>query len=275
MKPIILTLVLISLFACNSKKSELKNDANPNNNTQQNNTEKQNIIKKYIAEIIDTLPHNINYFTQGLVFHNGILYEGTGIEGESILVRYKKNKHSADKIVRLDDSVFGEGITVFNDKIYQLSWLNQTCFVYDLKTLNKEKELKYAGEGWGLTHNDSLLIMSDGSATIRFIEPDNFRVVRNMMIKMNGKAVGLINELELVDSLLYANIYMQDLIIIADINTGNVVGLIDISNLRRQLYNNPTQEVSNGIAYNKSEDVFYLTGKNWNKVFIVRFKERE
>ena len=266
MKQIIIIFILLLLYACNSKTNE------QNKQTQEQNyfAKQQNNIKNYTIEIIDTLPHNPSYYTQGLVYYNGVLYEGTGGEGQSILVKYKKDKYNVDKITKLENEIFGEGITIFNDKIYQISWLNQTCFVYDLKTLKKEKELIYAGEGWGLTNNDSFLIMSDGSANIRFIEPSNFRVVKNLMIKKNGAAVRFINELELVDTLLFANIYMKDLIIIASINTGDVIGEIDISKLRHQLYNNPTQEVSNGIAYDKKNNIFYLTGKNWNKMFVVK-----
>ena len=268
---IIFSLLLMS--ACNNKTTEQKTTEQKQPlPLQQQTSVSPNNIKKYNIEIIDTIPHNPNYYTQGLIFHNGILYEGTGGEGNSFLIKYKKDNHTPDKIIRLDDDIFGEGITIINNKIYQISWLNQTCFVYDLKTLNKEKELFYAGEGWGLTNNDSLLIMSDGSSTIKFIEPNNFRIIKNLMIKKNGNAIRYINELELVDNLLYANIYMQDLIIIADINTGEVIGEINISNLRKHLYNNPTQEVSNGIAYNKKDDLFYLTGKNWNKMFIVKIK---
>ena len=272
---IIIALISLLLLACNSKTTEQKNIEQNNNLQKQNNTNQQKNIKKYNVEIIDTLPHNPIYYTQGLLFHNGILYEGTGGEGHSILVKYKKDKHSIDKIVHLDSNVFGEGIAIFNNKIYQISWLNQICFGYDLKTLKKEKEFMYSGEGWGLTNNDSFLIMSNGSATISFFELTDFKLIRNLMIKKNGTAIRYINELELVDSLLYANIYTQDLIIIANINTGDVVGEIDISNLRKHLYNNPTQEVSNGIAYDKKNNLFYLTGKNWNKIFVVRFNEKQ
>ncbi|MCL2039953.1 MAG: glutaminyl-peptide cyclotransferase [Bacteroidetes bacterium] len=261
---IIFNIILLFLVACNSKTN--------NKNEQIKITPQVNasIIHKYGLEIIDTLSHNVAYYTQGFVIHNGVLYEGTGHEGHSALIKYKKNKIDTDKIVNLDAHIFGEGVTVLNDKIYQISWLNQLCFVYDL-SLKKEKEMTYSGEGWGLTNNDSFLIMSDGSATIRFIEPSNFTTIRSLTIKRENVPVRFINELELVDSLLYMNIYMTDLIMVANVNTGEIVAEIDISILRKHLRNNPTQEVSNGIAYDKKNDLFYLTGKNWNKIFIVRF----
>ena len=263
----IINLVLLLLVACNHKTSDNKNEQkeiSPQVNASS--------IAKYGLEIIDTLPHNATYYTQGLVIHNGILYEGTGHEGHSALIKYKKNKVEVDKIVNMESHIFGEGITILNDKIYQISWLNQLCFVYNLN-LKKEKDLAYSGEGWGLTNDDSLLIMSDGSSTIRFIEPTNFTTIRSLTIKKANAPVRFINELELVDSLLYMNIYMTDLVMVANIYTGEVIAEIDISILRKHLKNNPTQEVSNGIAYDQTTDLFYLTGKNWNKVFIVKIKK--
>ena len=271
MKQIIISFTFFMLLACNNNKINEGNDIDK----QEDNTPIQNVIKKYDIEIIDTIPHNPNYYTQGLIFHNGILYEGTGNFGKSALIKYKKDNHTVDKIINLEHNIFGEGITILNDKIYQISWLNQICFVYNLNTFKKENELTYAGEGWGITNNDSILIMSDGSANIKFIEPNNFTILKNLVIKREGNNVRLLNELELIDTLLYANIYTQDLIIIANINTGEVVGEIDISMLRQQLYDNPKQEVSNGIAFDKKNNIFYLTGKNWNKMFAVRFKEKK
>jgi len=273
MKQIIITIFLSLLLACNSKTNDKMETSYP---TPQNVTSQQhNNIKLYNIDIIDILPHNSNYYTQGLIFYNGTLYEGTGGEGHSILVKYKKDNYSIDKIINLDNNIFGEGITIFNSKVYQISWLNQTCFVYDANTLNKQtKDLFYQGEGWGLTNNDSFLIMSDGSATIKFFDT-NFRFIKSITIKKDGQPIRYINELELVDTLLYANIYMRDLIIIANINNGEIVGQIDISSLRKHLHNNPTQEVSNGIAYDIKNDIFFLTGKNWNKLFVVKFNEKE
>ena len=267
-------LILFILFfniSCKSKDNTATENLSANvTSSNTGNIKHFNQIKKYYLDIIDTIPHNVNYYTQGFVWHNGFLYEGTGQEGLSALVKYNKN-YSVDKFINLETQYFGEGVTILSDKIYQITWLDQKCFVYDLKNLKKIKELSYSGEGWGLTNNDSLLIMSDGSADIRFINPENFTIVSNLRVKRNGNPVRFLNELELVDTLLYANIYMYDLIIIANINTGEVVGEVDISPLRKMLYNNPQKEVSNGIAYNKKEDYFYLTGKYWNKIFVVRF----
>jgi glutamine cyclotransferase len=276
---ILLGLLFISL-ACTNK------NGNDNNNSQQEikKSEAKNIkenIIQYKIKIIDSIPHSTESYTQGFEIYQNKLFEGTGEYGKSKLYMYDLTKSNNKKnnlplpirTIELPQTYFGEGITILNDKIFQLTWLNQICIVYDLKTMKKEKELSYSGEGWGLANNDSLLLLSDGSATIRFINPSNFETISNLRITRNNNPVKFLNEIELVDDLLYANIYMQDLIVIADIKTGKVVGEIDISELRHHLFNNPAAEVSNGIAYDKNDKKFYLTGKNWNKIFIVVFEK--
>jgi glutamine cyclotransferase len=230
-------------------------------------------IIKYNIEIIKALPHDTTYYTQGLAIHKNKLYEGTGLEGNSKLVKFDLKKWTIEKDISLKTHYFGEGITILDDKIYQITWLNQTCLVYDLKTMKQINEFTYAGEGWGLTSNDSILFMSDGSSTIRLINPKNFTVTSNINIMKNNSPMRFINELELVDSLLFANIYGMDLIIIANINTGKVVGEIDISVLRPLVSDYKYSEVSNGIAYDKENELFYLTGKYWNKIFVVKIVE--
>ena len=271
--------IIISLCSCSSKSNDtVKNKSQETTNQKTNNENKieknKNAIIKYGVEIIDILSHDTTFFTQGLVIHNGKLYEGTGIEGKSKLVRFDLKNWKMEKSISLKNHYFGEGVTVFDDKIYQLTWLNQTCLVYDLKTMKQIKEFTYSGEGWGLTNNDSILFMSDGSSTIRLLNPKDFTTISNLNITRNNVPVRYINELELVDSLLYANIFMRDLIIIANINTGKVVGEIDISALRPLVSDYKHSEVSNGIAYCKESKLFYLTGKFWNKMFVVRFVEK-
>ena len=277
-------LIITLLFSCSGKSNETvkntdvgaycirPNDANNEGicNTPLRNN---NTVKKYTVEIIDVLPHDTTFYTQGLVIHKGKLYEGTGLEGKSILAKFDLKNWKMEKNIPLKNNYFGEGITVFDNKIFQLTWMNQICLVYDLQTLEQIDEFRYLGEGWGLTNNDSILFMSDGSSTVKLINPKNFKTISNINITRNNVPVRFINELELVDSLLYANIYMRDLIIIANINTGKVVGEIDISSLRPLVKESKFAEVSNGIAYCKERELFYLTGKFWNKIFIVKFVE--
>lgn len=263
------SLLLLCCSCCvfTSCKNETQNQAKTENITP---AASSNVID-YTCEVIDTLPHSATFYTQGLFLYGETMYEGTGQYAESKLVRYKKNKKMPDKIIELPKNNFGEGIAKVKDKLYQLTWLNQQCFVYDFHTLKLLDTLSYSGEGWGLTTDDSLLYMSDGSDVIRIVNPKNFNTIGNIKITLNAIPLRHLNEMELVDSLLYINIYGYDLIVIADKKTGSVVGKIDISPLRKMLVNNPTAEVSNGIAYDKEKKLFYITGKYWNKIFIVKF----
>jgi glutamine cyclotransferase len=265
-------IILLSLNIASCGKNTTNTQQIANNATAaQTNTQIDKPIPQLQYEIIDTFAHPTENYTQGLVIYENKLYEGTGLEGYSHLFRYSLNKMKEEKSNSIGQ-YFGEGVAVLGNKIYQLTWLNQRCLVYDLATFKIIDTLIYSGEGWGLTSDDSLLYMSDGSATIRVIDPNDFTIKRNIRITRNGTPVRMLNELELVDSLLYANVYMQDLIIVANIRTGAVVAELNISNLRKMLENNPEAEVSNGIAYDKKNKKFYLTGKNWNKLFVVEIR---
>ncbi len=275
MPKLFILLLAILLVACT--KNQKNNEITTNKINQLDSKNEQKIIneiKQYTFQIIDTLPHLTSSFTQGLVFHNGVLYEGTGLNGHSKLQKINPKTGKITNSIDIDSAYFGEGITVLGDKIYQITWHDQICLIYDKSAFKLLKKINYFGEGWGLTSNDSLLILSDGSAVIKFIKPVDFSVTSTKLISYKSKPMQNINELELVGDKLYANIWGRDLIIIADINTGNVVGELDISPLRPLVADAPEAEVSNGIAYNKTGDVFYLTGKNWSKIFVVKINEK-
>jgi glutaminyl-peptide cyclotransferase len=220
----------------------------------------------YGYKVINTYPHDTSAFTEGLEIHNGLLYESTGLEGKSwIGIRTIENP-KYQKTVSIDAQYFGEGMTIFGDKLYQLTWKNQKGFIRDKNTLKELGTFTYRGEGWALTHNDTHLIMSDGTAKIRFIDPKkpnyNHHTIR---VTNNGQAVTQINELEWVKGEIYANIWQTDYIIRIDPKTGNVVGIIDMTGLL------PGQEdVLNGIAYDAKADRLFVTGKLWSKLFEIK-----
>lgn len=270
MKYLISVVFFIAMIACSNDKKIKELEAN--NISIIENTTPQPVIKKYQITILDTIPKDTSHYTQGLVFHNKTLYEGTGNLGVSALIKYN-SKYQIEKKIRIDDNFFGEGITVFNNKIFQLTWLNGKCIVWDLKKLIPIDTFSYAGEGWGITNNDSLLIMSDGTSTIRFVDPADLRVIKTLPITHNGRPLWNINELELIDGILFANILMKDWIAMIDLETGSVIGEIDASFLRRTLKNNPTAEVLNGIAWDASNKILYITGKNWNRIFKVKIED--
>lgn len=283
---IFLVCALGFLVACSGKdeKDEKDKSLNSTNQTiQYNNTKNTKSasvedsinIEEYSFEIVRTLPHRFDAFTQGLVYDSGILYEGTGLETKSRLEKIDVYSGKILKTIELPSEYFGEGIALLNKKIYQVTWHNQKCLIYDKNSMKKVSELDYFGEAWGLTAiNDSLLILSDGTSTLKFIEPKSFSVVSTRQVTYKEKLLNNINELELVGNKLFANIWGSDIIVIIDIDNGKVVGQIDISSLRLLVTDSPESEVANGIAYNASKDLFYFTGKNWSKIFEVKIKSK-
>lgn len=223
--------------------------------------------------ILNTFKHDSTAYTQGLEFYNGILLEGTGQNGESTLRKtdYKTGKIS--KSVPLSPDYFGEGITVFNGKIYQLTWQNKIGFIYNAATLVQEKTFTYFAdiEGWGLTHNDKHLIMSDGTNKIHFLDPETQKLVRSINVYSDTNAIPEINELEWIDGKIWANIYQKDVVIIINPENGAVEAVINFGDLKLKV-TNTNKEVLNGIAYNPSTKTVFITGKDWDKMFEIKLK---
>ena len=219
----------------------------------------------YTLEVVNAFPHSTASYTQGLEFDNGTLYEGTGgmgaTGGKSFLVKvdYKTGEHLIRK--DLDQKNFGEGITIFGDKLYQLTWQQNICFVYDKNTFEEINTFSYSGEGWGLCNDGTYLIMSDGSERLYFRDPSNFSLKRTIEVYSNTGPVRLLNELEYIDGKIYANVYQSNDIVIINPETGAVEGIIDASLIALEYKQGG--EVLNGIAYKKSEERLFITGKNW------------
>ena len=218
--------------------------------------------------IVATYPHNSDDFTQGLVYLDGDIIEGTGLYGKSVLRRIDLETGEVLQTHELPPDVFGEGVTVLGDKVYQLTWREWTCYVYDLESLELKDTINYPTEGWGLTHNGNYLIMSDGTSKLRLIDPDTFYSVQIINVRNNGEPVDNLNELEYVDGIIYANIWMTDQIALIDAMSGNVVEMIDFSSLKDEIDTDQI-DVLNGIAYNPEKDTFYITGKLWPTIFEV------
>ncbi len=270
-KIVIFLATILLAVSCSGKKNTIeKTERIETREVQQQKYE----IKELTFTILDTITHDQTLFTQGFIFHNGFLYEGTGLEGQSKLLKIDPKNGKILKTKNLKKEYFGEGITIFDNKIFQLTWHNQTCIVYDLKTFKELNEIKYYGECWGLTNNDSLFILSDGTAYLRFINPEDFSILYSKLITYKDKSLTQINELELVGNKIYANIWGSDIIVVIDFESGNVIEQIDISSLRDIVKEDSySPEVANGIAYDPKEDVFYVTGKNWSKIFKIKIKQ--
>ncbi|GIV10262.1 MAG: glutamine cyclotransferase [Fimbriimonadales bacterium] len=230
-------------------------------------TEPATEIPVFRYRIVNTFPHDRNAFTQGLEFYNGVLYEGTGLRGESSLRRVELHTGRVLQIHRLPREYFGEGITILSDKIYQLTWQNGVCFVYDLKSFNQLTRYRYSGEGWGLTNDGKHLIMSDGSETITFRDPDIFAEIRKITVRAQGKPVANLNELEYIEGEIWANIWYSDMIARIDPQTGIVKAWVDMEGL--PVANRGFEDVLNGIAYDRQKKRIFVTGKNWSKLFEI------
>ncbi len=232
----------------------------------ENNAQAQ--TKKLEYKVLAQYHHDSNAFTQGLEIHQGKLYEGTGLYGRSSLRKVNLNSGEILKKIMLDDQYFGEGITIIKDKIYQLSWKENTAFVYDLN-FNLINEFHYQGEGWGLANNGYQLIMSNGSQYIFFRDPDSFNIIRRIKVVSNGKEIKNINELEYLNGYIYANVWQTNFIIKIDAKNGNVDGVLDLKNIVPKA---PETEIDvlNGIAYDPEKDNFLITGKLWPKIFRIK-----
>lgn len=220
--------------------------------------------------VVSRHPHDPGAFTQGLVFSNGHLLEGTGKKGESSLRRVEITTGKIEKIAPLNDHYFGEGIALLDHRIYQLTWQNRIGLVYNEETFEVEKTFQYTGEGWGLTTDGKHLIMSDGSATIRFIDPKTFAVVKRVTAKSSKGKVSQLNELEYVRNEIWANIWYEDRIARISPETGEVLGWIDFSELFPRSQRRSSEDVMNGIAYDPEKDRVFITGKNWPYLYEVK-----
>ncbi len=228
------------------------------------------VIPVYTYKIINTYPHAVNAFTQGLVYDKGFLFEGTGIYGRSTLRKVNIENGEVLQFKWLPSKYFGEGITIFEDKILQLTWKSNTGFVYDKESFELIKEFNYTTEGWGITHDGKRLIMSDGTSMLYFLDPKNFKVTFKVEVTDKDGPVNGLNELEYVQGEIFANVWPTWRIVKIDINTGRVTGWINLKGiLNPEDYIYPI-DVLNGIAYDKDKDRLFITGKMWPMVFEIK-----
>ena len=224
------------------------------------------------VDVIGVFPHDPRAYTQGLVFDNGTMFEGTGQYGESTLRQVDSESGRIERSVKLPRRVFGEGITVWKDQIIQLTWKRRHAIVYDRETLQQINTREYTGEGWGLTHNGTHLIMSDGSSTLRFLDPETFRVVRRLSVREGKRRIQNLNELEYVDEEIFANIWYSDFIARISPTTGEVTGWIDLRDVWPANKRLDREKVLNGIAWDAAGRRLFVTGKNWPKLYEIRIR---
>ena len=265
----LLLMVITFISACNNTIQQGEENTN------------QNVIKAPVNlnyDIVKIYPHDTSSYTEGLEWNGTRLIESTGNYKESKLRILDSNMKDILKPIKLEDSYFGEGATLFKNKIYQLTWKEHKVFVYDPTTLKKIDELYWPYEGWGMTHDDTAIIVNTGGSNIYYVDPTNFSVKRTLGVFNNYGYVSNINELEYVNGKLYANVYLTDNIIEIDPITGNVTGIADLSNIlaKAGVKEDPKLQdagnVLNGIAYHKEKGTFYITGKDWPVMIELKFK---
>jgi glutamine cyclotransferase len=234
-------------------------------------------IPTYSYKIKNSWPHDKHAYTQGLIFLDGILWESTGQYGASSLRKVELKTGKVIKQISVPKNYFAEGMTVFHNKVFQLTWQEQKGFIYDPATFQKQGEFSYTGEGWGLTHNGESLIMSDGSDQIRFLDPSTLQTTHTISVTDRGAPVDQLNELEYIDGEIYANIYMTDRIARIEPKTGKVVAWIDLTGILASKDRTGGEDVLNGIAYDETGKRLFVTGKMWPKLFeieIIKNKAR-
>jgi len=220
--------------------------------------------------LVKTYPHDAQAFTEGLFYLDGDLYESTGLEGQSEVrkVALKTGKVLQSRII--EPPYFGEGIVNWKDRLVSLTWRHRRGFVWNLKDFTPVSDFRYEGEGWGLTQDGRSLIMSDGTAQLRFLDPDSLAEQRRITVTWNGRTVDRLNELEYVRGEIWANIWYDTRIARIDPATGAVIDWIDVAPLRKAAGVTDSEAVANGIAYDADKDRVFITGKNWPKLFEIK-----
>jgi glutamine cyclotransferase len=253
-----------SFCACGNTDDSFRRTNGADQMPEPNPSVSQQTVPVCTYEVINSWTHDTKAFTQGLVFYQGSLYESTGKYGSSSLRKVDLRTGKIKKKIDLDSQTFAEGIAIYQGKIYQLTWTEHKAFVYDVKSFRLEGELSYESEGWGLTHDEHQLIMSDGTNQLRFIDPATFKATRTISV--------FDNELEYVKGEIYANVWKSDRIARIDPDNGKLIGWIDLKGLLPYGEHPNSEDVLNGIAYDETDDRLFVTGKRWPKIFEIRLK---
>ncbi len=228
------------------------------------------VIPIYTYEVVNIYPHDREAYTQGLVFKDGVLYEGTGRRGHSTLRRVDLKSGAVLQLHKLPAQFFGEGITVYENKLIQLTWQSNTGFVYDKNSFEMLQEFGYSTEGWGITHDGKRLIISDGTSKLHFLSPETFGEIGQIEVYDSDGAVTRLNELEYIQGEIYANVWQTDRIARIAPQTGQVIGWIELKGLLSPEDRAKPIDVLNGIAYDHKNDRLFVTGKLWPKLFEIK-----
>ncbi|HXA50042.1 MAG TPA: glutaminyl-peptide cyclotransferase [Candidatus Acidoferrum sp.] len=231
-------------------------------------------VPEYGYEVVHTYHHDPLAFTQGLVYLDGVFYEGTGLEEQSSIRKVKVETGEVLQKRDVPGQYFGEGIVVWKDRLLELTWKAEKGFIYDLATFQPKGDFPYPGEGWGLTTDGKRIIMSDGSAQLRFWDPETLKEIGRITVTDDGRPIDQLNELEWVKGEIYANVWQTDRIARIDPKTGKVTGWINLKGLLPTQDYNDLTNVLNGIAYDAKGDRLFVTGKRWPKLFEIKLVKK-
>lgn len=254
------------IISCNN------NDKPAANNGSENGDSNIPAPKNLGYSILSVYPHDTGSFTQGLAFYKGELYEGTGEYGKSKLQQVDLKTGKIIRQIPIPDKYFGEGITILNDTIYQLTWKEKTVFAWSLKDFKKLKEFTINTEGWGITNDGKNLIVTDGGSNLYYYEPSTFRLIRTQGVTDGGNLAFNLNEIEYADGFIYANQWQYPYILKIDQNNAQVVAKSDLTEVwNRVKAKDPASDVPNGIAYDTATKKMYVTGKRWPELYEIQF----
>ena len=229
----------------------------------------QEQIVRYGYSVVNTYPHNIEAFTQGLLYHEGYLFEGTGKKGRSSISKINLDDGAVVLSKDLSQRYFGEGIEIVGDKLFQLTWQSHLVFVYDKNSFESLESHYNATEGWGLAYDGEHLILSDGSATLQFMDPETFAPLNRVEVTLNGNAIHQLNELEYIDGEVWANVWQTDFILRIDPASGEVNSIVDLTGLSERTQLGSNEAVLNGIAWDAEGERLFVTGKHWAHLFEI------
>ena len=264
-------LILATVFCGNDSVSS-SSEALPSKTSspQSLTTDRYDDIPNYYSyRVVNIYPHDRRAFTQGLVYHNGVLYEGIGGYGQSALRKVEIETGRVLEEHNLLPEFFGEGITIFGQHIFQLTWKSHLGFIYDQGSMRILRQFRYATEGWGITNNDNALIMSDGTSTLYYMDPTTFELTHELQVTERGRPVENLNELEYIGDEIYSNIWMKDVIVRISPDSGKVTSWINMDGLLTHEDRAIPVDVLNGIAYDDSNNRLFVTGKLWPKLFEI------
>ena len=263
--------VIVALLAIGSLRSNSTGQSS-GTSVKEPTTNSGEGARKISYEVVNSYPHDPRSFTQGFLWHDGGFYESTGQYGQSKLRRLEFPSGKVLKEISLSPELFGEGLALVDSRLIQLTWKSHLGFVYDLTTFRVLQEFSYDTEGWGLAYDGKNLVLSDGSSDLFYLDPQTFKPVRKLAVRMNGQPISELNELEFIEGEIWANVWQTDLIVRIDPSTGLVTSFLDLKEILAPSDKAGPEAVLNGIAYDGEQKRIFVTGKLWPRIFEVRPK---